>query len=314
MMTNNGAFGVDACASRRCRYQGFSLVELLVSIAVAFVLMTALLQSMVSSLDSWTKQEKVFSSQREGRAAMRILADDLASLVAIPSGGPLDQDPQAVAGMQPVRLIVDAGDEDSVSTSRLAFLRTVKKGIKGEDNGRGDLQLVLYGLALTADSGASGLEPDAASKKLVRREFSPAETFRRLENHRVGGQALVFEADWKELEEQPQNQPGQTLAQLAVRNAVLAHDVIRFDCRALINTLPGTDQPLEWPTHQLPSWVEVVLRVTNRQTGRLLKSPEDWRGEGVRADAITNGTPDVFEDDKEVRTFSMRIRLPSVTL
>ena len=47
---------------------GFSLVELLVTMAVAFVLITALLQMMVSSLDSWTRQEKQFSSQREGRA------------------------------------------------------------------------------------------------------------------------------------------------------------------------------------------------------------------------------------------------------
>lgn len=299
---------------RRNRH-GFSLIELLVTVAVALVLMTALLQSMVSSLDSWTSQEKAFSSQREARAAMRILADDLASIVGLPAGGPLDQDPQAVAGKLPMRFWIQPGPDGDTTTSRLAFLRTVKRS-KNNDAGHGDLQLVLYGVALTADSGASGLEVDLASQKLVRREFTPAETFRRLENHLVGGQDLVFAEDWVELQKAPQPSQGQEDddAPVPAINAVLAHDVIRFDCKALESILPGVQNPQVWPKDRLPVWVEVTLRLTNRQTGRLLKTKADWRGEGMRSDAISNGTPDVYEDDKEVRTFAMRVKLPPRTL
>lgn len=301
--------------------QGFSLVELLVTIAVAFMLITALMQTMVSSLDSWTKQEKQFSSQREGRAALRLLADDIASLTVIPTGGPLAEDPQAAAGRKPLRFMLEPGTGKSTSTSRLAFLRTARRAGKAGDSGRGDLQLVLYGVALTPDGGASGLEKDASSQKLIRREFSAAETYRRLENHRVGGQPLVFEQDWTELERPPKpagnggNNGGGGQVQTDAHNSVLAHDVIRFDCKALNTLQPGQPLPPQpWPVEKLPAWVEVTLRVTNRQTGRLLKSAQDWRGEGVRAAALTNGTPDVYEDDAEVRTFSMRLRMPSIAL
>ncbi len=303
-------------SSRRiASHGGFSLVELLVTMAVALIVITALMQSMVSSLDSWTKQEKQVSSQREARAALRLLADDLASIVVIPGGGPFANDPSAVAGLQPTRFLVQPGTAASVSTSRLAFLRTVKRATNGSDSSRGDLQLVLYGVALTGDGGASGLELDARSQKLVRRQFSPAETFRRLEGHRVNGQALVFEDDWVKLETPPEAAAGTPPAAApGARNAVLAHDVIRFDCKALENLLPGQPQQTNWPLERMPTWVEITLRVTNRQTARLLKTAQDWRGEGVRADAITNGTPGVYADDQEVRTFSMRLRMPSLTL
>lgn len=294
-----------------CGRPGFSLVELLVTMAVAFILTTALLQMMVSSLDSWTRQEKQFSSQREGRAALRLLADDLNSIAAIPEGGPLADEPAAVAGRPLLRFLLQSGTEESVSTTRLAFLRTAKVSQRGPDAGRGDLRLVLYGLALTPDGGASGLEPDAVSQKLVRHELSAAETYRRLESHRLQGQPLVFEADWAALE--GAREPSDAESRARGRNAVLAHDVIRFDCRALEQLDPAAVVPAQWPLERLPVWVEVRLRLTNRQTGRLLKSLPDWRGEGVRAAALTNGTPENDLDDAEVRTFTMRLRLPLAT-
>lgn len=299
-------------ASPSSRFRSaFSLVELLVTMAVAFVLTTALLQMMVSSLDSWTRQEKQFSSQREGRAALRLLADDLNSIAVIPDGGPMADEPAAAAGRPPLRFLLQGGTEASVSTTRLAFLRTVKPSQRGRDTGRGDLRLVLYGLALTPDGGASGLEPDATSQKLVRRELSAAETYRRLESHRLQGQPMVFEADWAALE--GVQEPADAESRARARNAVLAHDVIRFDCRALERLDPTAVVPSLWPQEQLPAWVEVRLRLTNRQTARLLKSLTDWRGEGVRAVALTNGTPENDLDDAEVRTFTMRVRLPVAT-
>lgn len=299
-------------SARRKSRSAFSLIELLVTVAVSFIVIAALLQSMVSSLDSWTRQEKQFSSLREGRAALRLLADDLASIAVIPNGGPLAQDPQSTTGQQIMRFLSQPAAPGSTSTSRLAFLRTVKRAVKGNDSGRGDLQLVLYGVALTPDGGASGLEPEANSQKLVRRQFSAAETYLRLEAHRVSGRPLVFEDDWGALESIPD--PDKDQAQPGMHNSVLAHDVIRFDCKAKRSLMPGEPELLEWPINEIPTWVEISLRVTNRQTGRLLKTAQDWRGEGVRQDAITNGTPDVYEDDKEVRTYSMRVRLPSMTL
>ena len=61
-----------------------TLVELLASMMVASIIMVALLQTLTSASVSWTQQSKNFSAQREGRVAMRILADDLAAMVLVP--------------------------------------------------------------------------------------------------------------------------------------------------------------------------------------------------------------------------------------
>jgi prepilin-type N-terminal cleavage/methylation domain-containing protein len=296
---------VGLVLKRKRREHGFSLVELLVSMAVASILIAALMQSLVSASDSWTRQSKHFSSQREGRTALRILADDLASLTSIPAGGPLSEDPSGVASA-PFRFLVQS-PSDGISSTRMAFLRTAKRMTTGRDAGRGDVRLVLYGVVLTDDGGASGLDPDAKSQKLVRRELSAEETFRRLEAHRLKGQPVVFETDWVSLEVMQES--GIEVA----THSVLAHDVIQFDLKALESLVETTPRTGPWPQELAPKWVDATLRVTNRSTGRWLRSLMDWRGQGERAEQLTNGTPEIYHDDPEVRTFTMRLRLPSVS-
>lgn len=281
-------------------------MELLVSMGVASILIVALMQSLVSASDSWTRQSKHFSAQREGRTALRLLADDLGSITALPERGPLAP-VTATEGSTPTRfLLVDP--RDGSSSSRLAFLRTAKRVTQGAEAGRGDTRLVMYGVALTDDGGASGLEPEARSQKLIRREFSAAETFRRLEAHFQAGQPLVFEEDWGSL-----GGLGEADAAVAT-NTVLAHDVIRLEVKALESLAgPAAAATGVWPPEKVPAWVDATLRVTNRQTGRWLKTLMDWRGEGEQAERLTNGTPEVYHDDPEVRTFSMKLRLPAAT-
>jgi hypothetical protein len=52
----------------------------------------------------------------------------------------------------------------------------------------------------------------------------------------------------------------------------------------------------------------MTLRVTNRQTAQLLKNLTDWRGHGDFSHLITNGTPADYDDDPEVRSYTMRLR------
>lgn len=289
--------------SDSCR-AGFSLVELLVTMVVSSILIAALMQSFVTASDSWSSQSKHATAQREARAALRIITDDLSSAVALPSGGPLVMEP---AGMRlvPTRFWTQASAEESGST-RLAFLRLSALNAPPADSGRGDLRLVLYGVSITADGGASGLEPDARSQKLVRCEFPAAETHRRLLRHRLQNQPLIREEDWKLLEQPnlPRPDPDEPVV------AVLAHDLIQFNLKPLERLLEERVEP-GWPETSMPTWVEVVLRVTNRQTGRWLRTLADWRGQGERARLLHNNTPDVYHDDPEVRTFAMRLRLPA---
>ncbi len=284
---------------------------------VASVIMVALLQSLTSASDSWTRQSKHFSSQREGRVALRLLSDDLAAMVLVPhparaaadaAPGPAatpDTDPTSPpsAGEPRTGFLLEpaAGPLDS---ARLAFLRATQTAERDAGHGRGDLRLVLYGLALTSDGGASGLAPRSASQKLVRRVFSAAETFRRLKRHLENQAPLVSSGDWQslaDLSDEPEE----------AETGVIAHDVIRFDLRPFTDLAAPTAAPA-LPSTQPPNWLDLTLRVTNRQTGQHLQTLNDWRGTGTRD--LLNGTHDDYQDDPEVRTYTTRLRLPSNTL
>lgn len=296
-----------------------TLVELLASMMVASIIMVALLQTLTSASVSWTQQSKNFSAQREGRVAMRILADDLAAMVLVPQWA--RDAATSTAATNPGNPTNPNGDTASndvrtgysmnpaagpLESARLMFLRATEPRAEGADAGRGDLCLVMYGLAMSPDHGASGLVPQANSQKLVRRVFSPAETFRRLKLHLESRMPLAGDADWQALKEM-RHEPG--IAEVGV----VAHDVIRFDLKAFeeIKTLAASNSN---HTTQPSKWMDVTLRVTNRQTGQYLETEMEWKGGGEKEQVLSNGTRDIFHDDPEVKTYTMRLRLPSNVL
>jgi hypothetical protein len=311
---------------RRSGCSGMTLVELLTSMIVASVIMVALLQTLSSASESWTQQSKNFSSQREGRVGMRILADDMAAAMVVPqwardaveSGGSAgtgsgsggtsgnSNNPANATEVNDQRTGYRfTGAEGPLGSARLSFLRAT-----GTDESvsvrRGDLVLVMYGVAISADGRASGLAPNANSQKLVRRVFTPQETFRRLRLLMEDRTPLVSDLDWQALVEL-RDEPG------VASTGVVAHDVIRFDLRPFENLLTPAVPPTG-PAWQPAKWMDVTLRVTNRQTGQYLETANDWNGSGAREDVILNGTRDAYDDDPEVKTYTMRLRMPTQTL
>jgi prepilin-type N-terminal cleavage/methylation domain-containing protein len=285
---------------------GFTLVEILVTLAVASVLMVALMQSFVTASESWGSHSKYATAQREARAALRLLADDLSSAVALPPGG-------AVAGLEAPRppqtqFLLQAGGAPGES-SRVAFFRMARRANHGLDAGRGELRLVLYGAVISDDGLASGLDPEARSQKLARCEMTAEETQRRLMLHRLQGRPLVLDQDWQLLENPNILRSGLNEPTLSV----LAHDLILFELRPMERVPEVARRTGAWVDERMPPWVEVNLRVTNRQTGRWLRTLADWRGQGELGVKLHNNTPEIYHDDPEVRTFSMRLRMPSET-
>jgi type II secretory pathway pseudopilin PulG len=288
-----------------------TLVELLASVMVASIIMVALLQTLTSASVSWTQQSKNFSAQREGRVAMRILADDLAAMVLVPQWAreavvstPVSPTGTPGGGLDDNRTgyRVDPA-QSSQDSSRLMFLRATEAKGDGANTNRGDLCLVMYGLALVSDSSASGLTSQARSQKLVRRVLSPAETFRRLKRHLEASLPMATNADWEALEEM-RFEPG------IADSGVVAHDVIRFELRPFAD-VRSTSAPSAIPDWQPSKWMDVTLRVTNRQTGQFLETEGEWRGGGERGQLLLNGTSEVYHDDPEVKTYTMRLRMPS---
>lgn len=298
---------------------GMTLVELLVSMAVASILMVALMQALTSASDSWTRQSRGLGAQREGRAAMRILADDLAAVVPIS---------RTVRGLSEVTLVARTGvpiegqgemvpweerlDPNSElrtgfwletmpggsGQSRLAILRSGEQPARTVELGRGDLRLVLYGTVLSLDADASGLGGSKLTQKLVRRVLGPVETHRRLRESLSQRRPLVTPTDWAGLLDAP-------AAGSDVTVSIMAYDVVKFQV-AVFDDLQ-TERSAQMATSaQVPGWLDVTLRLTNPQTSQWLETAADWEGGGTAGGRLTNGTPNDFTDDADVRTFTMR--------
>lgn len=306
---------------------GVTLVELLVSMAVASILMTALLQALTSASDSWTKQSRTVGAQREGRAAMRILSDDLQAMVTIlPSvrrltdvtlgmqGANSGGIPNAgVRGLEPWEERQDREADNRTgfwmdpgtmagANSRLAFLRCSEGTARAGDLGRGDMRLVLYSTVVSQDPEASGLGSPRLTQKLVRRVLGPAETHNRLRTALATQQAIVTEEDWARIMDPPVAGSGATVS-------IVAHDVLTFKINGFDDLLLERFMVPVLPS-RAPKWMDVTLRLTNSQTSQLLETEADWRGEGREGSRLTKGTPDVYRDDVDVRTYAMRTALP----
>lgn len=311
--------------SRRCG--GVTLVELLVSMAVASILMTALLQALTSASDSWTKQSRTVGAQREGRAAMRILSDDLQAMVTIlpsvrrltdvtlgvqnaNSGGASSgevvgtvpwEERQDQAADNRTGFWLDTGAATG-GNSRLAFLRCSEGTARAGDLGRGDLRLVLYATVVSRDPAASGLSSPKLTQKLIRRVLGPAETHNRLRAALAMQQPIVTDEDWVRMMDAPVAGSGATVS-------VVAHDVVTFKINGFDDLLLERFAVPVLPS-KAPKWMDVTLRLTNSQTSQWLETEADWRGEGSEGSRLTKGTPDVFRDDVDVRTYAMRTALP----
>lgn len=265
------------------------------ALAVSLIILVTLMESLTQASRSWTGQSKSFSEQRESRAGLRILADDLEAIVPVP----VAVQATAVVGSSQFLLTHATNDYESC---RLAFLRASRpeKNADGTLVEAGDVRLVLYAVALMPSGGASSVMDQTPTQKLLRRVFSPADTMARLEDHRRNNAPLVTEQDWAAMNAEG----GQT--------EVVADYVVRFSVQPYRELpAPGTQAPslTTWDEKEMPSWVDVSLRVTNRATSAMLRSGPDWQGRGNFQKQITNGTPADPDDDAEVMTMTMRLPL-----
>lgn len=260
--------------------RGTSLIELLGALTASAVLVLALLEGVSSASEAWHRQIGGLGMEREARTALRLLQDDWQSLARLPllqTAHPLGPG-----------YWVETADAPGAS-SRLAFLRTdpARHG-EASDEG-GDLCLVFYAVVFSPDGGATTAASRQSSPKLMRRVFDAAETYRRLRAHLLDGQPLWSDADW------------QTLCEGVDAAEPLAHDVVRF------LAVPQASMARDTTALPRPARLDLTLRVTDRATARRLRNEADWRGEGALARWLHHDTPDDPNDDRDVRTYTLRL-------
>lgn len=305
----------DTAHTRRA---GFTLVELMMAMAVSTILMVLLASILESSLNAYTGQQRRSSATVESRAGLEILRADLRSYCA-----PAD-DPTSTSDDFAPRFLHFQADSERGS-DRFAFLR--RSRLAGASTqistlaDQGSLVLVAYAVGFTADTGGR------SSQKLYRRQYTPEETYVKLSEHLQLGTPMISDEDWKNVSNPPPpaapSGSGPAVAPVSVSEPIV-FQVIQFKVKPLAALLATPTDPLSlngiaplagstaWPTQQRPAAVDLLLRVTNRGMAAKLNTAADWRAEGDFQPLLLGRpiTPDVYDDDTEVETRQLRIHLP----
>jgi len=260
--------------------RGSSLIELLGALTAAAVLVLALLDGVSAATEAWHRQIGGLGMEREARTALRLLQDDWQGLARLPLA-------ESAHPLWPGFWVETPAPPGA--SSRLAFLRTDSSHRSESAASGGDLSLVLYDVVFTPEGGATAAASRQVSPRLVRRVLPPAETYQRLRAHQLEGRPLLTESDWP------------SLRQGAEDLEPLAHDVVRFLAVPQPAATPDAARPPQ-PTH-----LDLTLRVTHRAMARRLNDEADWRGDGAQAQWLHQNTPDDPNDDREVRTYTLRL-------
>lgn len=132
---------------------GFTLIEVLVAMALAALLMSMLLTSMIGTSDNYGAVSSQINTREEARAALSLCSSDLSAI-----SGQISHNPSAAAG--------------GWRTDELAFLANLAPQSQAIDTGTTLCQIYYY-VAVTQDRGNNR----PFSRKLFRKVRSSSEIF-----------------------------------------------------------------------------------------------------------------------------------------
>ena len=266
-------FSVSACL-RVGKSAAFTLVELLISVALVALLSAMLFSILDATSKLWQNNEARVDSYREARAALNFIARELSSAHTA-----------AVGGVDTFLVNPDPGDVEQTAVAtdndwagRLFALATLPADAQDPDANRSDLCAVGYFLAYTRDRTAFAPDGDAAAEgsyKLFRYFRSSDPTYKNL---RAGDPLFI--------------------ANPAGSAEPLAHNVTRFEIKAYnYDPSGGLDEITSWPLDSPPDMLELTLTALNERDAARLGSQAAWEDHDSRLHA------------SHARTFTTRVRL-----
>lgn len=156
--------------------RGFTLMELMVAMAITTIIVTVLVSITSIALDTWNRSRSELRASRQAKGMIDTMARDFESLVT--RRGNTNEWLSAITESQKI------GDKvESTNASKLIFFTAATDryngqiGVSGTDNG-GDVSCVAYGLEYRDPMGSagSGFETFVLNRLLV----NPDETFNKL--------------------------------------------------------------------------------------------------------------------------------------
>lgn len=256
------------------RYRAFTLLEMLVSMTVLSLLLLVLLSMVDGSTKLWRQSENSVDSYREARAAVNMLASDLASIAVTTNTNLFQLDTLADDKLP-------ATTQRPPEASHLFFLSAQPSYAQGKDRAnnadpKSDLCAVGYFLARDETSSGSGEK----TMNLYRYFRSSNDTFRDI--IRAGG-SLV---------------PDPLLSNPDIGEELLARNITSFKVRAYKEKEDGTLETFnQTAQNPMPDVLEVEITALNNEVAKRVK---DW------TTAASSPTDDI---KRNARQFTVRERL-----
>lgn len=308
----------DSKPHPRC-VRGFSLVELLVAVAVLSTLMVLLFGFFDQATQAWQASERKIDSFREARAALFYLRRDLQGMV-VDENIPwvMFNNPQAIndapppAGYGPIR----AGAPPTAHGDTLFFIS--RQSPEAQEAGSlGDLCAVGYYLVYSSNlpAGVSGIQ--GRSYKLHRYFKSSNSTWEQGGATGTGLRPFLTALSTQRALDRSSGLPATEAAAFLATNQmlfaaanpvsadeVLARNVINLFIRAYRED--HSQIPTAGPVGEKPSFFEISLLALNNDTAAKLASQADWH-----APADVNARSPLLQ--KNAREFRVRVDVPRRT-
>jgi prepilin-type N-terminal cleavage/methylation domain-containing protein len=234
--------------------RAFSLVELLVALSVTAVIVVAMLRLFMDGTTLWQRNDEKLDTFREARAALQVMARDLAGLRPVPPDAPTDFPDDFPMLMLDHHPDSDAQDEGNQELYALAAIR---------NQGRSDLCAVGYYCAW-----------DQTKKAYVlKRQFTESnKTFELLKDALPAGAPLNGTQAFKTI-----------YSRSLASNVQSIDDLASYIWDVQVEIPEMGDPPVQedWPqgafNRELPLWVEVRMKALGTNAGRKLAGQQITR-------------------------------------
>jgi len=164
-------------SQRKKTPQGFTLIELMVAMAITTIIVTILISITSISLDTWNRSRAEVRAARQAQAMTEIMARDFEAMVMRPGNN--FQWLVAETGDS----VGSAGNQSPNSADLIFFTAATDRydgAVGGPADAGGDISTVGYSLRFKDPIGAAGAHSDFPTFVLYRKLVNPDDTFRDL--------------------------------------------------------------------------------------------------------------------------------------
>lgn len=249
---------------KHSKLQAFSLVEMLVSMAVLAVLMTILFSFFNQATTAWQSSEKKISAYREARAAFYYIKRDFSNMVTSTSVKWSHHEDTST-------LFSETDLPPGAHGDAVLFLSSVPRAGQNLNDSKSDLCLIGYYLAYRQTN--SSLKNKSYN---LYRYFQSSDTTWTAPSQSMTSGNPITQGLLAFIQDGSTNLNTLLYTPPSASDGILAHNVINFEIKAYdedFNNFFAVPQPLY---DEKPDIIEISMTIFNQETAQKFSSASDW--------------------------------------